>query len=72
MLVRVRLLDENEELKEVVQVETNREYQVNSYFQTEDGDLWEVAEVGPGQPPIDVELTAVWIGPPENAQSAQD
>jgi hypothetical protein len=59
--VRANLLDEDEELVGSVTVESDETYAQNGYFRSPDGGLYLIAEVKAGEPPVDVELTAVWI-----------
>jgi hypothetical protein len=65
-MVRVlaNLEDENEQFVASVEVESDERYEVNGWFRTDDGGIYVIAQVAPGQPPIDVELTAVWIDGP--------
>jgi len=62
--VKANLGDENHEPVLSIEVETDRTYGVNDYFSTTDGGLYLVAEVRPGDPPIDTELDAMWIDGP--------
>ena len=51
-------------MKRTIEVDSEREYALNGYFKTEDGDLWLVSDVAPGYKPFDAELTCIWIGQP--------
>jgi hypothetical protein len=62
--IRVTLLNEEGQLKEVIRVDADREYEVNSYFETADGALWLVSDVTPGTDGIDSHITCVWVGKP--------
>lgn len=62
--IQAHLEDENEELVVTLGVESDDEYDVCGYFKTADGGLYLIAEVKEGEPPIDVELTAVSIDGP--------
>ena len=62
--VKANLGDENHEIVLSVEVESDDDYRVNDYFSTPDGGLYLVAEVKPGQSPIDTELDAMWIDGP--------
>jgi hypothetical protein len=59
--IRANLLDEQERPARMVTVEADRTYDANDYFKSPDGGLYLIAAVEDGEPPIDVELTAVWI-----------
>ena len=37
---------------------------MNRWFETADGGKYLIAEVKPGEPPIDIELSAIWIDGP--------
>jgi hypothetical protein len=63
--MKVNLLDEEGRLKETIEVDSDRSYTLNSYFETPDGDLWLVCEVALGDEKFDSELSCIWVGRPE-------
>jgi hypothetical protein len=65
-MARVRAHLENEEQERVLilEVESDDEYRVNWFFNAPNGGIYLIAEAKPGEPPIDTELTAVWLEGP--------
>jgi len=62
--VRVTLLDEAEALVGEVTVEADTPYRVNDHFRSPTGGVYLVCAVEEGAPPVEQELTAVWIDGP--------
>jgi hypothetical protein len=64
--VKANLFDAEGETQIVsVEVERDRSYQPGGWFETEDGGTYVVAEVRNADPPLEVELDAVWIDGPD-------
>jgi hypothetical protein len=63
-LVKAHLLDPEGELIDTVVVERDETYQLNGYFKSPDGGLYLICELDDGEPPIDVELSGIWIDGP--------
>lgn len=59
--IRANLHDEAMEPVVAIEVARDETYHVNDYFRTDDGGLYLVAEVKPGQPPVDVGLDGIWL-----------
>jgi hypothetical protein len=62
--VKVNLLDEVEELIDTLYVEHDETYDLNDHFKSPDGGLYLICEVKAGEPPVDVELSGIWIDGP--------
>jgi hypothetical protein len=62
--VKANLLDEDEELTDVAFAESDEPYKLNGYFTTAEGGRYLICERKSGEPPIDVELTGIWIDGP--------
>jgi hypothetical protein len=67
--VKANLLDNEEVPVGTLEVESRETYGLNGYFKSPDGGLYLICEVKPGVPPIDVELTGIWIDGTEPSSS---
>jgi hypothetical protein len=62
--VKLNLLDEEEQPVDSMEVESDQEHTLNGYLNTPDGGVYLICEVKTGAPPVDVEVTGIWIDGP--------
>jgi hypothetical protein len=62
--IKANLMDENDRDILSIEIESEVDYHPNDWFKTPDGATYVIADVRPGDPPIDVELDACWLDGP--------
>jgi hypothetical protein len=62
--LRLNLLDEEEQLIDSVDVESDEKHELNGYLNTPDGGMYLICEVKLGEPPVETEVTGIWIDGP--------